>query len=429
MKKFLTISLMILAMFFFVSCAEDDEDFTDTGDNSQGENGNDNNSGDTGNNNDQTDTTDTGSHNDPADSGDTGNNNDPADSGDTGNDPIPPQQECTGISVEWDTLYMDEDYSNSFYADASFGDASLSDFIALEFYQNDDFTTTAGTFNLGTGSNTNYKTCSECVRAYQDIASDGSSYAKQYFQKSGTLKISNVDSDGNISGTLEATLIEVTIGSKEEGYPSNPVAGGACIEIESGTFGEGEEEACVPDCTGKICGSDGCGGVCGNCNTGLACSENQNECVELEISECTGLSLEWDSLYRPDYINEFYALSEEEDGPMARMEFWQNEQTGAITAGTYDLGSAKNLEYATCTECVFAYSDVEDGYYTKTYFQHEGTITISSVGDNNEITGTISATLVEANIAKDANDKIITTFLATGNCMEIETAAFDTLTE
>lgn len=35
---------------------------------------------------------------------------------------------------------------------------------------------------------------------------------------------------------------------------------------------------CVPDCSGKSCGTDGCGGVCGVCGPGLACTQ-EFECV------------------------------------------------------------------------------------------------------------------------------------------------------
>lgn len=34
------------------------------------------------------------------------------------------------------------------------------------------------------------------------------------------------------------------------------------------------ERACVPQCSGKNCGSDGCGGVCGDCDDGAKCGTN-----------------------------------------------------------------------------------------------------------------------------------------------------------
>jgi len=41
------------------------------------------------------------------------------------------------------------------------------------------------------------------------------------------------------------------------------------LESQSITMGS---NGCVPDCTGKSCGTDGCGGSCGSCSTGLFCS-------------------------------------------------------------------------------------------------------------------------------------------------------------
>lgn len=32
------------------------------------------------------------------------------------------------------------------------------------------------------------------------------------------------------------------------------------------------DEVCIPDCSGKSCGSDGCGGSCGSCDASTTCS-------------------------------------------------------------------------------------------------------------------------------------------------------------
>ncbi len=44
-----------------------------------------------------------------------------------------------------------------------------------------------------------------------------------------------------------------------------------------GTFCTDGECSCVPDCTGKDCGSDGCGGSCGQCDDGVFCTEDSCE--------------------------------------------------------------------------------------------------------------------------------------------------------
>ena len=103
--------------------------------------------------------------------------------------------------------------------------------------------------------------------------------------------------------------------------------------------------------------------------------------------------------------------------------FPENSTETKIKPGTYDLGSDKNLNYNTCTESVFLYSGYDSGLddYTKMYFQHGGTINVESVGEKNMIKGTITAKLVEADIAEDNS----TTFFAGTKCLEIETSAFD----
>jgi len=44
--------------------------------------------------------------------------------------------------------------------------------------------------------------------------------------------------------------------------------------------------ACVPDCSGKVCGSDGCDGECGTCDEGLVCDAGQ--CISTVPAEDLG---------------------------------------------------------------------------------------------------------------------------------------------
>jgi hypothetical protein len=55
---------------------------------------------------------------------------------------------------------------------------------------------------------------------------------------------------------------------------------------QSGTF-ELVVEKCVPDCSGKDCGSDGCGGTCGTCQTGKYCTTS-NKCELLPLNDKCG---------------------------------------------------------------------------------------------------------------------------------------------
>lgn len=142
---------------------------------------------------------------------------------------------------------------------------------------------------------------------------------------------------------------------------------------------------------------------------------------------CTGLSLDW-SQFTHYQTNTFY-LTDEDTDPVLQMQFYQDEETGAITAGTYDLGSESNSSYATCTECVYmladyveAEGDEENGSYSKIYYQKRGSLTVEKVDDSNNIVGTITATLAEATIEDSTFE---TNFVEGGACYKIETASFD----
>lgn len=58
----------------------------------------------------------------------------------------------------------------------------------------------------------------------------------------------------------------------------------ACINYFAGGLWLALCGACVPDCAGKECGSDGCGGSCGSCPTGTHCENGRCVC---DLDECT----------------------------------------------------------------------------------------------------------------------------------------------
>ena len=94
-------------------------------------------------------------------------------------------------------------------------------------------------------------------------------------------------------------------------------------------------------------------------------------------------------------------------------------------AGSYDLASTSNKNYATCTECVLVLEDVNtSGQVTREYFQTAGTLTIDEVDDNYGIKGTVSAKLEEVTI--DA-ESYLSTPVPNGKCVEIESGIFDNI--
>ena len=305
--------------------------------------------------------------------------------------------------LEFENVYRD---GTVYFANAvgnAAGDPAIKDILQIEFWNSSGEALTK--LEVGTTILTDRESCDTCLILYEDKGQ------KLYSQTSGTFNITKVK-----EGTLESQgnasfrLVEVN-----EYFM--PIEGGNCYDVENMTW----DTICTPDCTGKVCGSDGCSSVCGTCGKNEGCSLDQSQCQPLDLSDCTGISIDFGTL-KKYYSNSFYT-SMADGRPYVYMTFFLGENETKIKPGTYDLGSDKNLSYDTCSESVLLYSGydsvLED--YTKMYFQHGGTINVESVGEKNEIKGTITAKLVEADIAEDNS----TTFFAGTNCLEIETSAFD----
>jgi hypothetical protein len=100
------------------------------------------------------------------------------------------------------------------------GDAN--DLLALEFYDSN-----IGDFDLGSGINTNYVSCFQCILAYVD---EGSGPA--FFQSAGSIKINKDPTSSMLDVELrDVTLVEVTI--DPETFVSTPVIDGSCLHISS----------------------------------------------------------------------------------------------------------------------------------------------------------------------------------------------------
>ena len=386
MKKFLTITLLTLVMMAFVAC----------GGNSSGKK-------------DKDPTDPTNPTEEPTDNP-TDNPSEPTESTEE-------DDGCTGISIDWSQLTMYQ--SNFFYL----GEDPA---VYLEFYQNENYTVSAGTYDLGTENNTNYKTCSECVRYLTDYVeatdTENGHYNHIYFQKSGTLTIDGVDDNGNIKGTIAAKLIEVTIDPDE--FTSTPVEGGACFKIESATFDSGWEEPCVPQCEGKKCGADGCGGTCGTCE-GQACSADF-QCVPFNCDKLGEVSefefVTEDSWFGTNYYYDAYTTGKgigSESIPDLLEIGFALEEGEELKKGTVTLtGDTKNISDA----YVFLYEDYDMENYEigKYYFQESGTLNFTEVKEGTlESKGNGSFRLVEID-----TDYIP---VAGGKCYEVKDITWDTI--
>ncbi|MBP5405521.1 hypothetical protein J6Z19_00020 [bacterium] len=424
MKKFLTITLIILSMMVFVACG--------------GSSKKDKNNSDTTNDEDTTDTSDTETPDD-ADTSDTETPDDPdtsdtetpdnADTSDTEtpDDPDTSDTEtpddsdtdvpatCTGLSVDWSAFTHYQ--KNTFYVTNEDYDPVLQ----MQFYQ--DMQTgaiTAGTYDLGSEINSTYETCTECVFIQADLVGEDANaeYSKIYYQKSGELKIDAVDDSNEIKGTISAVFAEATIDT--ETYETLFVENGSCLEIETANFDSGYEEPCVPQCEADWeCGSDGCGGTCGDGCNGQQCSED-HKCVAFS---CETITLDEGTLSGITYLAKVTgnAAGDTTLEDTLKMSFFGDKPS----VGTIDLASETNANYKTCDECILLLEDLdEDGNPTKIYFQESGELIIEDVKEETyESKGHAHLRLVEVEIGNDYTS----TPVAGGKCYNVENMTWDTI--
>lgn len=163
---------------------------------------------------------------------------------------------------------------------------AADDLGQIEFYD----LGVSGTIDLATAPNDNYKSCTSCVRGFEDVDLGTGAVTKLYFQESGTLEL-GASAIPAITGSLkDVKLVEVTIDQMT--YESTPVAGGTCLHITQADFkfdaapdtytcdpaGYGDHGACDcgdcgvmdPDCSNAMLPIKGC--LMGQtCATGLKC--------------------------------------------------------------------------------------------------------------------------------------------------------------
>jgi len=134
-----------------------------------------------------------------------------------------------GDTPGYDEVYWVDPAQNT---DLGYGGA-LADVISFEFYANGGLIT-AGTFDLGSGNNTNYETCSQCVLVFMDLDSASGIPQKTFYQTGGTLTVNAMTLPGSDPIKMSwqnVTLAEVTIDPST--FESTLVPNGACITIIS----------------------------------------------------------------------------------------------------------------------------------------------------------------------------------------------------
>jgi len=123
--------------------------------------------------------------------------------------------------------------------DTELGDAT-DDLFRMSFY--DDIT---GDIDLSADPNDNYETCEQCLQLFEDYV-DEETYARRYFQRSGTITIDPA-SDPEIRSLIVSTagviLEEVTV--DPDTLESTPVPDGACVELVDYASASGGETVLV----------------------------------------------------------------------------------------------------------------------------------------------------------------------------------------
>ncbi|MBO4698709.1 hypothetical protein J5690_03750 [bacterium] len=323
---------------------------------------------------------------------------------------------CTGLSVDWKTFK--KAYSVTFEAEANMGDPALDDKLMITFREDESGRPgfMPGTYDLGAYPNSNYSSCIECVRLFQDYSENG--YKKTFFQKSGTLKIES-DLYQNIAGTISAKFVEVTIDPDTD--VSTVVDGGECYEIESGSFDSG---LCKPDCTGKVCGSNGCGGTCGpGCGKEEYCNAEQTGCLPYE--NCTKITLaeeyeyfdynyDYDTTYTPNTgdpeIEDVFHIDIRIPIPP------ENSET-QYSVSEFDLYGS---DYGESDIRVLVYED-RWADSAKTYFQQKGRIAFRTKEDLISHDIEVTATIEDLRLVESEIDSFYPSAVPVvgGSCLEL----------
>lgn len=247
---------------------------------------------------------------------------------------------------------------------------AADDILAIEFYASD-----TGSFELGTGDNANYATCSQCVLIYADI-DPSTGPAATYFQSAGSITVdpAHAPGDADIAVTITGLKLE-EVDIAQGDYTSTPVEGGACFN-QTGSANL-KTPACVPNCGSHVCGDDGCGGTCGAGCTGGTCKLDGSGCETTPT--CYHLTVggpELQMIGQGGFADDVSELGLGALGPKDALQF----EFYASGNGTFDLGAGKNANYATCDQCALLYVD-GNGRGPRIFFQTAGSMVVDASSD------------------------------------------------
>lgn len=271
-----------------------------------------------------------------------------------------------------------------------------------------------GTYDLGSEINSDLRTCRQCVLL--DVFSDDDDYEllSRYFQESGTLEVTLLDEDAQMmNGSVSAKLVQVEI--DEDSGEASVVENGSCVEIESTAW----VNVCIPDCDGKICGTDGCGGTCGDGCGDKKCNAAQDACVDWD---CTQITLPEVPTLADGNTYNFKHSPAAYDEDFTSLEIYSD---GSET-GSHDLAAQQTLF---CDICLYLYEvpvfddDGDYDYSERLYFQESGTLQINSF---DIVTMSINAEFDKVRLQEVVFNVLLGDIepVPGGKCYEIEHAPF-----
>jgi hypothetical protein len=113
---------------------------------------------------------------------------------------------------------------------------------------------------------------------------------------------------------------------------------------------------CIPNCSGKECGSDGCGGSCGSCASGDLCNSNW---------QCTNFSY-----LKIGIVN--YATGYYKEPTKSRVLAWQVNHTDFFVSGASVKNFSKNNYYVGYHNLLGLYSETSDYYGLENFSKLNG---------------------------------------------------------
>lgn len=291
-----------------------------------------------------------------------------------------------------------------------------------------------GTFDLGSGDNTSFEFCNQCIfvvadKRYKAAKNKNDKTVKFFFQKSGTLTVDAaklIDDyyfGGQSKGSLkDVKLVEMkVIDWKKMSFEE--VDDPECIEIVDTSWNTMLEV----DCVGKVCGDDGAGGSCGECTGDTHCNTDGTACEPYACKEITVNNIrDITTAEDEDNMEKVYGSSSFQIGGV------ENDLFQIVLIypeeGTIDLGFEPDdiLDYL--PQYLLVYEDLqENGSYSKAYFQQKGSFTLeklSTIGED-ELIDKSKGSFRDIRLVEATIDSTVTPVQG-GSCLTIKNGEWNT---